>query len=227
MNRAAVSRSQFIAVGFCCILSPAIRILPQLTVLAAGEHAWISILLSALPLLLLAGCMQRFLRSLRPGEGAAVLFERALSPALGRLILFAMALWLLFYTAFILRCAAHRFISTIFPESTPTAYIPVMGVLALITGLGQFKVLGRMSVLVKNLLAAVLLLVLLLSLPDLRLDTYSVPVGAAALPILGGMLPMLSGMGILFYLSFLEGYVQDTQRLARSLAPSLLLTRRC
>jgi len=219
-----VSRSQFTALSFCCVLSPAIRTLPQLTVRSAGEHAWISALLSAPALLLLALGLQRFLRTLRPGEGSAVLFRRALGETAGRLMLAVLGLWLLYYAAFILRSAAHRFISTIFPESSPLAYIPVMGALALVTGLGRFKVLGRMGVLVRDLMAMVLILVPLLCLSDLRLDTYSMPVAADILPILHGAAPMLSGMGILFYLSFLEGYAPRSPGVARALAPGLLLT---
>ncbi len=70
---------------------------------------------------------------------------------------------------------------------------------------------------------AVLLLVLLLSLPDVQPGTYSMPVAADALPILRGTLPMLSGMGILFYLSFLEGHAPRTARLAAAMVPGLLL----
>ena len=222
-DRELIGRRPFIAVGFCALLSPAIRVLPTLALPWAGEHAWLSALAALGPFFLLALYMQRFLRSLGPGEGLAELFPRILGRLPGRLLLLLFGLWMLFYAAFVMRNAAHRFISTIFPESAPVAYIPLMGIMALITVLGPFRVLARMASIIRPVLVLVLMAVLAFSLPGVDLYTFSMPTVGNLLPIAKGILPILNAVSILSYLAFLEGDVAGPKRLVRSFAGSMTL----
>ena len=225
MNREdKVNQSQFVAVGFCALLSPTIRTLPSLVVPYAGEHAWISALAAIIPFLLLSQFMQRFLRTLRPDEGMSDLILSVLGNVLGRLLLIIFGIWMIFYAAFIMRISAHRFISTIFPESGNMAYIPLMGLIALITGLSPFKTLARSAEIIRPVLLFVLSLILVLSFRDVHPDTFSIPVANDVWPILKGIVPILNVTGILSYLSFLEGHTCRTQTPARSFSKSLILT---
>ncbi|MGI6029567.1 MAG: GerAB/ArcD/ProY family transporter [Candidatus Heteroscillospira sp.] len=218
------SRRQYIAVGFCALLSPTVRTLPALVTPYAAEHAWISALAAIIPFLLISAMLGRFMRSMGPGEGMAELFIRSLGKVIGRALLLLFGLWLLFYAAFIMRSAAHRFISAIFPESSLMAYIPVMGLLACITGLGQFKVLARSAEVIRPLLLAVLCFTLFFSLPEVRWDTFSMPIAQDALPILRGVVPILNVAGPLCYLSFAANHTKPGPGMTRTFALWLTVT---
>lgn len=223
-NRIKADRSQLVAVGFCALLSPAIRTLPVLALPDAGVHAWLSALAALPPMLLLVLYMQRFLRSLGPEESMADLFPRILGKWPGRVLLLIFGLWMLFYAAFVMRNAAHRFISTIFPDSSPAAYIPIMGLMALITVLGPFRVLARMAEIIRPVLVFVLVVVLVFALPEVKLNTFYLPRAAEVLPIFRGALPVLNAVSILSYLSFMEDSVGSSKGLARSWAGCIVLT---
>ena len=198
MDTDTVSRRQLNSVGLCAILSPAIRTLPALAVPFADEHAWISALIAA-PLL--AGFYVLMARlAKKAGAPLAGSAARRLGAA-GKALLIVEAAWLVFYAAFIMRTAANRFISTIFPESTPLSYIPAMGAFALMTGLGRFRVLGRLSEIAKPMLIGVMLLTLLLALPEVSLMTFSRPVAGDWAGILLGVLPFLGAGSVAVYAS--------------------------
>ena len=219
-----VSRQQFAAVAFCALLSPAIRTIPALVVHLTGEHAYISVLLSILPLLALAALLCHFQRYLGQGEGMAELFLRALGKFWGRGLLLAFGLWMLFYCAFVMRISAHRFISTIFSASSPPAFIPAMGLLTLMVGMGAFRSLCRLAAIMRPVLSFTLLAVLLLCLPQVEPYTYSRPLREDLPHIALGVLPVLNALSIWGYLAFLEGHVDGERPRVRHFAPMLLRT---
>lgn len=196
---ADINRRQLSSIALCSVLSPAVRTLPALVVPQAGEHAWLSVLLAAPLLLALFVLVDKLLRSMCPCLSPPRLIVRTLGLP-GRLLLLALAVWMLFYAAFTMRSAANRFISTIFPESKPLSYIPAMGLLALMTGLGRFRVLGRTAEIIKPLLVGVMLLTLLLALPGVSVGSYSRPVASELPGIALGALPVLNAVSVGLYI---------------------------
>ena len=71
---------------------------------------------------------------------------------------------------------------------------------------------------------AALVLVLILSLPEIHPYTYSVPAVTDIPDIALGTVPVMNALSIWAYLSFLEGHVADGLPKAKHFLPSLILT---
>lgn len=202
-----ICREQFIAIGFLSLLSPIIRTVPSQGSQYAGVFAWLSVFVATVPLAMLLFIMLRLQHSLAEGEGIACAITRILGRYLGTAVLIALALWLIFYCGFIMRSSADRFVSTIYPNVTPLAFIPCMAILALITSLGSVKALGRSALFITPILVLTLALVFIFALPNVDYSTFYLPVSAQTAPILLGALPIMNAVSISCYFAFLEGFV--------------------
>lgn len=210
-------RNQLLCLGLAALLSPGLRLFPSASAKLAGRGAWLAALLAALPLVLYALFLLRFLSVRQEGEGLAELTQRALSPRLGRAVLTLFALWLTFYAGFVLRSGAERFITTVYPNSSPEVFILVMGLVSLAAALGSARAIARTAKIVLPAVLGVLLLVLFAAL--LSLDSTNLwPLSQNDLvPVLKGTVPAFDVVAaILYCMGFLTGSVakkeEDTRR---------------
>lgn len=205
-----VRRRQLATMGFMGLLSPIVRLLPRQIVSIAGNAAWVAPIIAIFPLLLLLCFMSWFLKNRQPNEGLGDLFLRALGKFWGRLLLLFFTLWLLFYSGFILRVSADRFISTIYPNSFPWIFITVMALLSLLATLGRLQVLARAARVFFPLLLAVFGIVFIFSAPDMDIKNL-LPVSYLDIGnILLAVIPILNTTGVIVYTAFLSGYSDDT-----------------
>lgn len=217
-------RRQLLALGAVLFLTPALRLFPSGAAKLAGRAAWLTVP-AALPLLLLyALFLCRFLERRQEGEGLAELTQRAVGDKAGKVILLFLTLWLLFYGAFLLRSCADRFITTIYPDSTPAVFAVTMGVIGTIAALGSARSLVRVAKLVIPLLFFVLALALLAALFSVKRENLLPVTGQDVLPILAGSLPTIDvTVVVLYLLCFLEGMTPKAPRRFRAQALWLLL----
>lgn len=209
MNKSdRIDAGQLRALCFVSFLSPALRFCPGSSISEAGRAAWLSMLLSFPLLLLYAAFLRRFLRCRREGEGLAELCRRAVGQKLGKALLLVFALWLTFYAGFVLRAGAERFITTIYPHSTPTVFVLALGLLAALAALGPSRTLARTAALVLPLLTAALAVILLSALLSARPENL-LPVALYDLaPAVRGALPAVDVQsGVLLFGAFLSGAV--------------------
>lgn len=211
-ERHSISRWQQVCVGFLCILSPIIRLLPRQTALLSGPYAWLAALLAAIPVVLLFMLIRRFFKYALPGEGFAELFLRAVGAPIGRCVLAVFTIWLLLYGAFTLRSAADRYISSAYPNSSPTIFVIVLLLLALIAALGKFRAFSRTAEVFFPLLFIVLIVIFLMAIPDV--DTaFLPPFTISQTPqVLRGVPPVSLILSLSAYFGFLEGRVRERKR---------------
>lgn len=208
-----ITAHQWMSLSTLFLLGPMLRLLPRAAVEAAGRASWLCAL-AALPLLLLYA---RFLsgfwekRSVEEGIGEASL--SILGPRPGRALLLLLALWLLFYAGFVLRCMADRLVVTVYPQSAPALFTLSMGAVCLVAALGSARGLARTAKLLLPPVLGILLLLLLVSLKGLDrhnllpVTVFDVPgLTRAALPVLDVL-----GLGLFLPLFFL-GFVEEKQR---------------
>ncbi len=197
---------QLRALCAAALLSPALRFCPTAGVLEAGSAAWLSMLAALPPLLLYAAFLRRFLSLRREGEGLAELCGRAVGEKAARPLLLAAALWFCFYGGFALRAGAERFITTVYPHSTPAVFVVVLGSLAALAALGPSRTLARTARLILPLLAGALALILLTALLSAEKENLP-PVTLRDLPgVLRGGLPAFDVIaGVLVLGAFLAG----------------------
>lgn len=212
MSDHGFERNQLLCLGLAALLSPGLRLFPSASAKLAGRGAWLSALLSALPLVLYALFLLRFMGSRQDGEGLAELTQRALSPAAGRAALTLFALWLTFYAGFVLRSGAERFITTIYPNSSPGVFIIVMGLVSLAAALGSARSIVRTAKSVLPVVLGVLLPVLIAGL--FSLDSSDLwPLSQRDLvPVLRGTVPAFDVVSALLYcMCFLAGSVKKRE----------------
>ena len=137
------NRNQYIALISTVFLSPALRLYPRLSVQVAGSASWLSpaAAFPVLTLYLLLLCS--FLTHRNDGEGLAELIVRSLGRTAGGIVLLLSALWILLYCALVLRSGADRFITTVYPNSSPAVFCVTLGIVALIAALGSVTALVR------------------------------------------------------------------------------------
>ncbi|MEG1316229.1 MAG: GerAB/ArcD/ProY family transporter [Oscillospiraceae bacterium] len=214
-EKAAISRHQLFSLGFLGLLSPIIRLLPHQAVLLSGAGAWLSALLTAIPVGLVFLLSMRFFKFAMPNEGFAELFIRALGHLVGRGALLLFTLWLIFYTGFTLRSSADRYITTAYQNASPELFIIIMLALALIAALGTFPALARSAEVFFPLLLVVLVGIFAFSFQDVDF-TYLPPVTTLGLPsVLLGILPVANVLSLSLNVGFLEGRVCEKKKRSR------------
>lgn len=151
-------RRQLLSLGLIIMLAPALRIFPAETAALAGRPSWLCPLASAPLLIAYMHFLTKLMDCLREGENFQDLTLRALGGKAGKLALGLMSIWMLIYSGFILRAGVDRLIVTTYPNSSPTSFTLIMGLLALSAALGTPRALVRTARMVRPVVLGVLLL---------------------------------------------------------------------
>lgn len=212
-----ISRWQQFCLGFLCLLSPIIRLLPGQTALLSGSFGWLSTILSAVPLLLLFLLIRRFLKNALPNEGFAELFIRALGKWPGKIIIMLFTFWLIFYTAFSLRSGADRYISSAYQNSPPAFFVIILLLLALLAVMGSFRAFSRTAEVFFPLLVVVIVLVVFLAYQDIDFACLHPFLLSQTPQVLKGIPPIASVMGVAAYFGFLEGRAREKDKRTKTM----------
>lgn len=157
-------RNQLLSICTVIILAPALRLFPSGPAELAGSAAWLSSAAALPPLLFYVYFLSRFMAPRQDGDGLAELFLTYLGDKAGRVILILLSVWLAVYGGFVLRSGAERFVTTIYPNSSPAFFSIIMGVLGAIAAFGSLRSLARIAKIVLPVVIGVLLLVLVSAL---------------------------------------------------------------
>jgi len=204
----SISRGQFTAICAVGLLSPAVRLLPGLTASLAGRAAWLSPLPAYAVMVAHVFMTSHIMGSRGEGEGFGEIILRTLGPALGRAVLALFAIWLAFYSGFLLRSSSERFVTTIFTRTRPWIFTLVMFAAVLMGGMGRVSPLGRLAELFRAIFAVVFIIVLALDLPNVSLEELFPVTGGDVGGILRAAVAGLDVAGIAVYFTFLEGHTQ-------------------
>lgn len=220
----SASRWQQLCLGFLCLLSLIIRMLPRQAAICAGPYAWMSALLSIVPLALIFLLSDRAFKNAGPEEGFAQLFIRSLGPGAGRGAVLLFTAWLILYLSLVLHNASDRYISSTYQGAPPLIFTLILLALAMVAALSSFRALARVAEVFFPLLILAVAVVFFIGLREM--DPQNLP------PICASQVPdMLSGIPIItvvqsvsIYFGFLEGRVgQKTKRRGTGLLFFLLL----
>lgn len=159
------------ALIFVSVLSPFIRRFPRVLAYTAGRTGWLAVVFAAAVIVLVIALLHLLSKRLNGPVSLDQVFDRALGKACGGALTFIYSLWLVFYAGVTLRFFAARFVSTVYTGTSPAVFIVVMGVCCAVAGMGQFKAIARSAMVFRLIMAAVLAIVILLSLSamDFRL----------------------------------------------------------
>ena len=176
-----VTPRQLMAAAFVALLSPLIRRYPRSLAETAGAGAWLSVLLALLPMTTVLLALRLFYRKQPPGTGFADILVRVLGKIPGRALTGLYGLWFTAYAGFLLRSGAERFISTVYPGAGPGVFVITMALLCLTAAMGRLCPIARAAMLFRPLMAALFVLVTLLTVKDFDFSLL-LPVDPAGLP---------------------------------------------
>lgn len=211
----AVTPRQLTALAFVSVFSPLIRRFPRTLAATGGRSSWIAIPMAALFLIPIFLLMCLLLRS-RPGASFSALLTDALGVFLGRVVTALYALWLLFYTGFLLESGAIRFLSTVYQGAHPWIFILCMALACAAGAAGPVRAIARSAMLLRPLMAAIPALIVLLTLKDADVRLLLPVIAADLMPDAFAALKVVNLLGVAFYLSFFGERVEGPFRLRNS-----------
>ena len=205
-------RSGLLALSTVSVMAPMLRLFPSGSAQIAGKAAWLSPFF-AFPLLLIYVCfISSFMERREDGEGLCQLCMRAMGLRIGRLFMCVILLWLLLYSAFVLRSGADRIITTIYPNSSPPVFCICMAILGYVAAAGAVRTLVRSAKIVLPAVLGVLLLVLGFGLFSIDSSNLLPITSQDIVPALGGSLAAIDVLAVgLYCVCFVEGCCTRSQ----------------
>ena len=223
---------QLRALCFTASLAPVSRLLPKATARIAGSGSWIAPLIALPILLIFILLLSQFMKMRRDGEGLGELVLRTGGSVFGGFTLVFLSAFMIFEGGFILRSAANRFISTIYPAAEPWFFIAIMLIMGAVASLGAVKALPRAARIFAPVLVAVLLLTLFFAFSQVE-PSKLLPISRSDTPdlFLSSLVVVEIYAGMLIFTAVLEDQCQRRDRfksLALWIVPiCLLLTAFC
>ena len=197
-----ISPRQFVATAFVCVLSPLIRRFPRTLVLSAGRIAWLTVP-AAVPAAALILWLFWLLFHKRPGESFSAILSDVLGGFSGKVLTALYALWLLFYTGFLLRSGAIRFLSTVYQGARPWIFVAGIAAVCALAAAGTVRAVARTAMLLRPLLAAIPALAVVLTFKDADFRMLMPVILEDPASDAMAVLKLVNLLGIVLFLSFL------------------------
>lgn len=199
--------------AFISVLSPIVRLLPNLSIYRAGNAAWLSALAASAAASVFVLLLSFLARKVGINEGA--IFTLSLGRVSGGLLSAVFGLWLVFYCGIVLRASTERLVSAIYPESSPLFFMIVTAAALAVPLYMRKTALYRAAELVLPLIVGCLAFVFIFAVKDIR-PRYLLPVGVeTAGGTALGSLPVLEVFSVRAFFLILSPDVSDGRRLMR------------
>jgi hypothetical protein len=201
MEQDRISRTQLAALIWAGVLAPVTALLPALTLPAAGKGAWLAPV-AALPLVLLSGWL---LGSLSGERGLAETLRRELGPVAGGGLLLLYIIWGELLLAIRLQQGARRLFSAGERDGSLWFFLLGIAALALWMGRGRLAAFARAGQVFLAVLLTAGAVVVLFSLPQVRLERVLPLWRADWVSVLRSGIPAAGVLGWGLYGAFLVG----------------------
>ncbi len=220
MGKDTVNRRQMLSLAFVALLSPVARRFPSGLVAVSGAAAWLAAPLALLPVLIMIFFMKALLRG---GRSLGEVFELSLGRIAGRGVIIIVSLWLCFYGGFVLRSAAYRFTSTIYPSAGAWIFVIFSAAVCLPIAAGKFSSIARMAVLFRPPLLFAFALVFAFALADGDFRGVFTFNEADTVPVLKSGFTVLNTLSVICYLGFAENRCGEAFKSSRYALWALVL----
>ncbi len=220
MGKDTVNRRQMLALAFVALLSPVARRFPSSLVAVSGTAAWLAAPLALIPVLIMIFFMKALLRE---GRSLGEVFELSLGRWTGRAAVVIVSLWLCFYGGFILRSAAYRFTSTIYPSAGAWIFVIFSAAVCLPIAAGKFSSIARMAVLFRPPLLLAFALVFVFAIADGDFRAVFTFRESDTIPLLKSGFTVLNTLSVVCYLGFAENRCSEEFKSSRYALWALVL----
>ncbi|MBQ8975126.1 MAG: GerAB/ArcD/ProY family transporter [Oscillospiraceae bacterium] len=205
--RDKITFSQLMVTAFVGLLSPVIRLLPWASVRLSGGAAPLAAIpamaMSALYIYIVYAIVKR-------RAGVPPLPDPArggVQVAVAKLLCAALALWLTAYTAFTLRSGAERMVACVYTGGRVWVFSTVMAALAAFAASGGIKALAGAGRVMGIILTAVLVLLCLFAIPEVKPERFLPVTAQDAGNILPAAVPIFNVVSAGVYFLLLLGDV--------------------
>lgn len=209
LEKDQISTRQMLILLFAGMLSPSIRALPRRSMWFGGTGGWLSALLAVVPLLVVIGAILACLRRMPKGSGLGELMELGLGQVGGRIVCGLYAFWIMLATAVFLRVYSERFLSTTYANSSIYLFLVAILLLTLWNSRGSLGAFARMGEIFFLILIATLVLVLGMTVGQVKLENVFPIWWEDAPDILASALPAMSVLSYGVLVFFLGGQTAD------------------
>jgi hypothetical protein len=212
-----ITLRQLMVITLTAVLSPLIRVVPGNSLQTAGKAAWLCPLLALLPLLLTIYIVGKGLEAAE-GKGLGGLLQEAYGSVLGKLFCALEGIWLLLQGGVALRLYGERFLGSVYRDASLMLFLVTLVVLALWLCSSSLPAIARLAQMCFYGVTVTIGVILVLSLPNIRLENV-LPVWWDDLPQAAvGMVPMLEVGAIWLSGTFLAGQVEAKQGIRKAAA---------
>lgn len=204
MTRGKMNNRQLVVLMTTCLFSPMIRLLPRLNTAAAGRGAWVSVLLAAIPTLLMVIFAHYVIGGRTRDRTLGNMFCDAYGMVGGNIVNMLMTLWLLIYSGMVVRTSSERLISTIFKQGDTMFFAIILLLLIIMVAVGRDRTLAYMGQVIWYILIPVLILVTVFALVDISVDNLMPLDMSESVSYLKGTVPVISVMSPWVYFLYFQ-----------------------
>ena len=215
MKQDVVTARQLNRMSLFSVVSILAGTAPAIAARTAGSAGWLSPLFGALPVLAVVFLLQYMFRRC-PARALDQIFYAVWGAVPGRVILSLYVLWCVLQASFSLRLYVEHIHAGMFAQAGGAFFALMMLAVCYWASRGRLAVLVRAAAVLFGLVALVLLAILLLALPDYRVENLLPvnPLKAPSIAMSGAA--VLGPFGVMVYAQFLSGRVSDRHQLGRS-----------
>jgi|GEM_PF-1842560 len=197
-----ISLRQIMLLFFFTSVSGVLRILSPESGKILSKSSWLSPIVALLPILLLIFVLDTITRNHRETSLAKII-ETVFGKVIGKIFLFLFFIHVLFFTAFFLRNFGEKFISSIFPNVSPSFFVIILLLFSLFAVRRNIESFARFSEFSFVIISAILVTAFFVALFYINpknlypVDYYDAP------SVLESSLPLISLWSLLTFSLFL------------------------
>ncbi len=213
-NNKKITVRQLVVMFMMSNLSATIRLLPTECAKISGRAAWLTPLISALPLLMLFSILTSMYKKENVRNYGDVI-EFSVGKIAGRVLLVIYLIWCVILYLLYIRYYAERLLSTIFPNTDMRFFILVMMLLVFMATRGRTEVLARFAELFFLIFNFIMIMFFIMLLPSVKLENLYPVTYYDILPAVKGTSPILAIWGYITLVLFLGEKVVDKNQLIK------------
>lgn len=212
-----ITMRQMVILSFIVTISPAIKMLPRETINISGGSAWLSSLLTVIPLSALILVMGGLLKKSAQHEGLCEVTLHVLGPVAGRIILALFLVWIVLQSGSALKTSSDRIITNLFNGSSHTFFLVAMTAMALIAAMGRVSSISRTANIFAPVLFISVIVILIFIYESIDLNNLHPINRLDAVPVIKGVYPSAAIMATVVMTAFLDGHVTNDRSRVRGL----------
>ena len=208
-----ISMKQAFIIFFLAIGAPSLRVIPNYMSYFAKSGAWLSAIIYLVPAFILIYVLRKLVE--KKQTGLYEIYEEIFGKTINKFITFIYIIWTLFLVSLYLRMFGERFVGTIVFDANIIAIIIFMACFVYFIVNQNIDTLGRMAEVLIFFFTFIILTVFFIILPKIDIKNLWPITYNDTLPVLKGIVPILSLSADITGVLFLGDKISDIDSFGR------------